>query len=112
MLVFKRGFSDMSEEEFAILLAEFKLLQRGLSDAVKQIVHHEGEIEALQELLEAKGLFSSIEIRSATEESARKVDAFVHGPERDGTEVQSRNELGISRVHQWSRSRRNCRRRF
>jgi hypothetical protein len=55
----------MSEEEFAIILAEIKQLRHGIAEAVKQIVHQEGEIEALQCLIEQKGLATADELRVA-----------------------------------------------
>jgi hypothetical protein len=109
----------MSEEEFAIILAEIKQLRNGIAEAVKQIVHQEGEIEALQCLIEQKGLATADELSVAGDKGARLIHAFLQESDDDSSRTPShpvQNGLRIARSagarnEPRNRTQRNCRRR-
>ena len=65
----------MSEEEFAVLLAEFRELRRTISAAVAQIAHHEEELEALHLLLKHKPFATAEEFDAANLEARRTLRA-------------------------------------
>jgi hypothetical protein len=108
----------MSEEEFAVILHEFRQLRRALSEAVGQITHQEGEIKALQWLIEEKRLATPDELDAACEKGARLIHALLHESEDDAanTSASVQNELGKKRVlgalnEPRSRTNGGCRRR-
>jgi len=108
----------MSEQEFAVLLAEFRQLRRAISDAVTQILHQEEEIKALQWFIQQKRLATQEELEVASREGARLVEKCLGESyeELERSLGKMPGDSGLSHVagrHDSSRKRANgaCRRR-
>jgi hypothetical protein len=69
----------MTEQEFEVMLVELRQLRKGVSEAVRQIVEHEGEINALQSVIQLKGLVTGQELDVANAESAWQLSRFLDG---------------------------------
>jgi hypothetical protein len=71
----------MTEEEFEIILAEVRQLRRAIAGTVHQIVHQQGEIQALRWVLEHKGLATAEELDVASDEGAWQLRQTLDKPE-------------------------------
>lgn len=67
----------MSDEEFELVLSELKQLRTAVTDAVDEIVCQRSEIQALQWLLQRKGIATTREMDAACEEGKRQVDQLL-----------------------------------
>jgi hypothetical protein len=67
----------MTDEEFAVILTELKQLRKGIADAIGEIVHQQGEIQALRWILERKGMATADELDEASAEGARQLNHFL-----------------------------------
>ena len=67
----------MTDEEFAVILVELKQLRKGITDAIGEIVHQQGEIQALRWILERKGMATADELDEASAEGARQLKQFL-----------------------------------
>src|SRR5690349_16241913 len=71
----------MTEKALEAILAELKHLTRGLAEATRQIVRQEGEINALQQIIEQRRLATPQELRAAREDGARALREYLARPE-------------------------------
>lgn len=67
----------MSDEEFEVILAELRQIRKAITEAVNEIVHQEGEIQALHWLLQHKGITTVEELDDARKEGTRLVGQFL-----------------------------------
>jgi hypothetical protein len=67
----------MTDEEFAVILTELKQLRKGIADAIGEIVHQQGEIQALRWILERKGMATADELDEASAEGARQLNHYL-----------------------------------
>jgi hypothetical protein len=77
----------MTDEEFGVILAELKQLRKGIADAIGEIVHHQGEIQALRWILERKGMATADELDEASAEGARQLNHFLDQSKAADTNV-------------------------
>ena len=74
----------MTEQEFEVILCEFRNVRRAIAEAVQQIVHQESEINALRSLLEERGLASAEELHDASLRSGREMQVLLDNSAADG----------------------------
>ena len=67
----------MTDEEFGVIKAELERLSRGLTEAVRHIIHQEAEITALEWIIEKNGLVIPGEFDVAREEAIRQLSVPV-----------------------------------
>ncbi len=72
------------------MLAEFRQLRKGVAEAVRQIVKHEGEINALQSVIQYKGLATGQELDAAIVESTQQLRQILDGPDTGDSDERSR----------------------
>ena len=65
----------MTDEEFGVIKAELERFGRGLTEAVRQIIHQEAEITALRWIIEQSGVAIAGELDVAREEAIRQLNA-------------------------------------
>lgn len=83
----------MTEEEFAVILVEIRQLRKGITEAVKQIVRQETEINAMRTLLVERKLASPEQIDQASQESECVLERLLHPERAEPADAQPRRPL-------------------